>query len=118
MAEETFAEVILANLIGNADKYSSPGDPIDVTLVDSGNEVEFHVSDRGPGVEPAELGLLFDSFYRSKRTAELPGKGLGLSICKRLVEAQGGRIWAELRRGGGLEVTFTLPSGEPREENE
>jgi signal transduction histidine kinase len=74
--------------------------------------VAFRVLDTGPGVEPSELELIFDSFYRSERTAHLPGKGLGLSICKRLTEAQGGQIWARLRPTGGLEVGFSIPKSD------
>jgi signal transduction histidine kinase len=75
------------------------------------------VQDNGRGIDEAELPQIFESFYRSKDAAErASGSGLGLTVCKRLVEAMGGRIWASNRPEGGLEVGFTLrmaPSGQP-----
>jgi K+-sensing histidine kinase KdpD len=110
LAEPLFLEQILRNLVENADKYGAGNEPIELTFEDAEAEVQFRVLDRGPGVEPDELPLLFDSFYRSANTSHLPGKGLGLAICRRLVEVQGGAIWARLRTGGGLEVGFSLPT--------
>jgi two-component system sensor histidine kinase KdpD len=109
-ADPTYLEHILGNLLSNADKYSPSGCPITLAVEEKDGKVLFHIVDRGPGVDPAELELIFDSFYRSPRTSHLPGKGLGLAICKRLVEAQGGTIHARLAVGGGLEVVFSLPS--------
>jgi len=109
LAEPTFLEEILMNLVGNADKYSPDGEAFEVLLERRGGGISFHILDTGPGVDEVELPRIFDSFYRSARTAQLPGKGLGLAICKRLVEVQGGEIWAKARPGGGLEVGFTLP---------
>lgn len=108
-ANETYLEQVIANLLENADKYSPPEQVVDLTVERQGDRVVFRVLDRGPGVAPEELSLIFDSFYRSERTSQLPGKGLGLAICKRLVEVQGGNIWARSRLGGGLEVGFSLP---------
>jgi signal transduction histidine kinase len=68
------------------------------------------VRDRGPGVDPAELNLIFNSFYRSPRTAVgRPGKSLGLTVCKRLLEVMGGSIEARPRMGGGLVIQVVLP---------
>jgi K+-sensing histidine kinase KdpD len=108
-ADRTYLQHILTNLLSNADKYSPPDAPIGLVVQENDSAVEFHVLDQGLGVEVGELDMIFDSFYRSPRTAQLPGKGLGLAICKRLTEAQGGRIWANLRPGGGMEVAFSLP---------
>jgi K+-sensing histidine kinase KdpD len=114
-----FLEQILRNLVENADKYTAGDEAIQLMVEDASDEVQLRVLDRGPGVDPDELPLLFDSFYRSANTAHLPGKGLGLAICRRLVEAQRGRIWASLRPGGGLEVGFSLPTqGEARQGSE
>ena len=68
------------------------------------------VYDRGPGIEPSEIEAVFQPFYRSDRTAYVAeGIGIGLSVCKRLVEAMDGAIWAEARPGGGTEFGFSLP---------
>ncbi|HEY7269179.1 MAG TPA: GAF domain-containing protein [Dehalococcoidia bacterium] len=109
-AEPTYIEQVVQNLLSNADKYSPAGAPIDVRVDRREDEVRVAVRDRGSGIAPEELNLIFDSFYRSSKTsATAPGKGLGLTVCKRLIEAQNGRIWARNREGGGLEVGFALP---------
>ncbi|HLF71210.1 MAG TPA: ATP-binding protein [Dehalococcoidia bacterium] len=109
-AGPTYLEQVAVNLIENADKYSPPGVSIDIGVRETRGEVEVTVRDRGPGLREDELELVFDSFYRSERTSgKAQGKGLGLAVCRRLVEAHGGRIWAKSRPGGGLEVGFALP---------
>lgn len=110
LAETTYVHQVLNNLITNADKYSDSGLPIEVELSVQDGESVVRVLDRGPGVAPEEMDQIFDSFYRSQRTArQAQGKGLGLTVCKRLIEAMAGRIWASPREGGGLEVGFALP---------
>jgi signal transduction histidine kinase len=110
LAETTYVQQVLTNLISNADKYSDSGLPIEVELRAENGEGIVRVLDRGPGVPPNEIDQIFESFYRSKRTAkQATGKGLGLTVCKRLIEAMSGRIWARPRDGGGLEVGFALP---------
>jgi signal transduction histidine kinase len=97
--------------LSNADKYSPEGLPIEMyAALDDSDRLIISVLDRGRGVSPKEIKDIFQRFYRSSRTAtRTSGIGLGLTICKRLVEAQGGQIWARPREGGGLEVHFTLP---------
>ena len=89
LAEPTYVEQILRNLMSNAEKYSPPESPVEAE-------------------EEAEA--VFERFYRSRQTPRRArGMGMGLTVCKRLVEAQRGRIWLAPRDGGGLEVSFTLP---------
>ncbi|HZP58054.1 MAG TPA: ATP-binding protein, partial [Dehalococcoidia bacterium] len=110
-AEPTYFEQIVRNLLSNADKYSPPGAPIEVTARPDGTAaVVVSVADRGKGIPPEEMGLIFRTFFRSPRTsAQASGAGIGLAVCKRLVEVQGGRIWARAREGGGTEFGFSLP---------
>lgn len=106
-------EEVLINLLENATKYTSPGSPIDLSVAFEAWEVTISVADRGPGIPFGEEARIFDKFYRTgpKRTR---GVGLGLAICRGIVEAHGGRIWAENRIDGGAIFRFTLPvAGEP-----
>ncbi len=109
--EPTYFRQVVANLVGNAHKYSPPKEPIEVWIQCGATEAAVSVLDRGVGVSPEELNLIFDSFYRSAGTADFPGNGLGLAICKRFVEAMDGQISARLRPGRGLAVQFTIPTG-------
>jgi signal transduction histidine kinase len=111
VAEVSYVQQVLQNLLSNANKYSPANTPILVTVSPEDSEVHISVSDEGPGVAEDELAYIFDSFFRSQTAKGMAqGKGLGLTVCKRLVEAQGGRIWASNRSAGGLEVIFTLRS--------
>jgi len=109
-AEPHYLEQILRNLLSNADKYSPSANPIEVEACRRDDEADISVLDRGLGIPPEEIEFIFDRFYRSERTAtQAAGIGLGLTVCKRLAEAQAGRIWARPREGGGLQVGVTLP---------
>jgi PAS domain S-box-containing protein len=109
-ASPTYFDQVLANLLSNAEKYSPGGTPIDVSARLHDGEVEIRVLDRGPGISDEEVEHVFRPFYRSEKTAATAaGAGLGLAVCKRLVDAQGGRIWAARREGGGTEFGFALP---------
>jgi signal transduction histidine kinase len=106
---------VMLNLLNNSAKYAEKGTEATVTIsTTSPNEVRVAVADKGPGIEPDELETVFESFYRSKsaRRTRVPGSGLGLSIARGLVEAQGGKIWAESRIGEGSTFIFTLPLAE------
>ncbi|RPJ45431.1 MAG: sensor histidine kinase KdpD, partial [Chloroflexi bacterium] len=103
---------VLINLLDNASKYSTPGDPITITARTAGKQVEVAVKDCGMGIPPEDLDRIFDKFYRVQRQEATAGTGLGLSICRGIVEAHGGRIWAENNPGNGVTVTFTLPAPE------
>ena len=108
----TFLERIIENLISNAVKYSQPPASVEIgaALAQDG-KVVIKVSDHGIGVADSEIARIFDSFYRSNESSgAVAGHGVGLAVCKRLVEALSGTIAARHRDGGGLEVSFTVPA--------
>ena len=76
-------------------------------------EAERLVTDRGPGLPPGEEARVFEKFHRAASGSVAGGSGLGLTICRGIVTAHGGRIWAENRAGGGAVFRFTLPFGGP-----
>jgi signal transduction histidine kinase/GAF domain-containing protein len=102
---------VMINLLTNAAKYADKETETTVTVSIDEHEVRVEVADKGPGIEQNELEAVFESFYRSKtaRISRVSGSGLGLSIAKGFVEAQGGRIWAESTVGEGSRFMFTLP---------
>jgi two-component system sensor histidine kinase KdpD len=103
---------VLVNLIDNALKYSPPGSPIQICTRPSDGEVAIEVADQGIGIPAEDLERVFQKFYRVQRPDNVTGTGLGLSISKGLVEAHGGRIWAQNRPGGGAVITVALPLSE------
>lgn len=106
---------VLINLLENAVKYTPPGSSIEVSAFADSCEATIEVADRGPGLPPGEERLVFDKFYRAK-PGSAQGVGLGLTICRSILDAHGGRIWAENREGGGAVFRFTLPfEGTPPE---
>jgi PAS domain S-box-containing protein len=110
LADPDRVERILVNLLANALKYSAPGSPVTVSLYRRDGEVVTAVSDLGPGIPPGELPRIFQRFYRGRVTSVRgEGLGLGLHITKGLVEALGGRIWAESEVGVGSTFSFSLP---------
>ncbi|TME28879.1 MAG: hypothetical protein E6I66_12080 [Chloroflexi bacterium] len=110
IGEARFAQ-ILDNLISNAMKYSRPAAPIVVTIAVEGGHGMVGVADQGIGIPPDDLARVFDRFYRVGGTADaVAGQGLGLSICKEIVTAHGGKIWVESAGSGhGSTFSFTLP---------
>ena len=102
---------VLRNLVDNAVKYSPLGGPISIAVRGSEGELVVSVTDQGLGIEPDHLDRIFDRFYQvdSASTREVGGSGLGLSICRAIVEAHGGRIWAKSQPGIGSTFYFTLP---------
>lgn len=105
-----WTERVLANLLGNAAKYSPRGSTVTVVVDAGAREVQVTVLDEGAGIAPVELERLFEPFYRSPSVREsVPGAGLGLTVCRRIVESMGGRIWARPRPVGGAEVGFAVP---------
>jgi signal transduction histidine kinase len=100
---------ILDNLIGNAQKYSGSGGAITVSVQVDGGSARLTVADTGPGISQDELPHLFERFYRGDRTSATSGLGLGLYIVRMLIEAHGGRVWAESEPGEGTRIQVELP---------
>lgn len=106
-------ERVFCNLLENAAKYSPTGSAIEIGVTAGSGQMEITVSDRGPGFSRVDDATLFDMFVRGETESAKPGVGLGLAICRAIVEAHDGSIAAANRPQGGACVTFTLPLGEP-----
>lgn len=105
------AELAVGNLLDNAIKYSSPGQEVTVRAGPSEKGVFLQVEDQGPGVDPQELGRIFDRFYRpdQARARGTGGAGLGLALVREVAELHDGWVQAERAQGGGLQVTMWFP---------
>ena len=101
---------VFLNLLSNAQKYTPPEGSLKIAAAAESGNIVFGVADSGPGVGEEELPYLFDRFYRASSSEGVAGSGMGLAICKRLIEALGGQIRAENRKEGGLSVSFSLPA--------
>jgi signal transduction histidine kinase len=104
---------VLENLVANAEKFTKAGGRITVGAAPAEGAVVFSVADTGPGIDPEELPHIFDKSGRA-RIADRRGTGLGLPIVKGIVEAHGGRVWVESRRGAGSTFFFTVPRAPTR----
>jgi signal transduction histidine kinase len=104
---------VVGNLLDNALKYSPPGSPVAVSLTVTGGEACLRVEDGGVGIAPDERDRIFAPFYRTSRTRDVPGTGLGLHISRRLAEQHGGRLWLEQSRDPGSVFTLALPLADP-----
>jgi len=111
LADRDRVAEVLANLLDNADQYSPRGQAVAIEVRADQTEVTLSVRDAGPGLLRADLERVFDKYYRADNSDSQVayGYGLGLFICRSLVEAQGGRIWAENTPQGGALFSFTLP---------
>lgn len=110
IAEEREIAQLFQNLIGNALKYRSKATPeIHIHAVVSGESWQFSVADNGIGVEPEYRERIFGIFKRLHTREEYSGTGIGLAICKRIIDQLGGRIWAEPTPGQGCTICFTIP---------
>ena len=109
-------EEVLTNLVDNAIKYSPKGGRIAVTGRANGENVEVTVSDEGIGIPRRELGRVFERFRRGENSQvqKVRGMGVGLYICKSIIEAHGGKIEVSSEAGKGSEFTFTLPLNRER----
>ena len=102
----------LSNMLSNAIKFTPQGGTVRLYVTRTENEVLVSVSDTGVGISRADLPHVFDRFWRSRETTT-KGAGLGLSIARGIIDAHGGRMWAESELGVGTTVTFALPIAEP-----
>jgi signal transduction histidine kinase len=108
--EERLVQV-LSNLLGNALRFSERGKEVSVEARVAGQVVEISVRDAGPGIPATELPRIFERYWTVRRNAPKGGTGLGLAIARGIVEAHGGRLWAESVPGAGSTFRFTIPVG-------
>ena len=106
-------ERVLVNLLENASKYTPPGSKITLSAEVVADQLSVSVSDNGPGLPAGREEAVFQKFTRGERESATPGVGLGLSICRAIIESHQGRIVATQRPGGGARFSFTLPLGNP-----
>jgi two-component system phosphate regulon sensor histidine kinase PhoR len=108
-ADQTRLEQVLVNLIHNAVKFTQPGGEVVLLAEPAEGAVWFVVRDTGSGISADDLSRIFERFYKSDRSRSGGGTGLGLSIARHIVEAHGGRIWAESRQEEGSSFFFSIP---------
>jgi two-component system, OmpR family, sensor histidine kinase KdpD len=106
-------ERVLVNLLENASKYTPPGSRITLAAEVVADQLSVSVSDNGPGLPAGREEAVFQKFTRGERESATPGVGLGLAICRAIIESHQGRIVATHRPGGGARFSFTLPLGNP-----
>jgi len=110
--DRNYLEQVFINLLDNAVKYTPEGGEISISAVEKGQrEIQVSIQDNGIGIPQEDLSRIFERFYRvdKGRSQELGGTGLGLSIVKHIIQAHGGRVWAESQLGKGSTFYFTLP---------
>jgi two-component system sensor histidine kinase KdpD len=111
--DDVLVEQVLVNLLDNTLKYTPPRSPIEVIATATDESLTIEIADHGPGLPPGEEDRVFEKFYRGESVGAR-GAGLGLAICRGIVRAHGGRIWAQNLPGGGVAFLFTLPLGAAR----
>ena len=108
---------VVTNLVNNAMQYTPEPMPIEISVRLGAGAIIVSVRDHGPGIPPHRVARIFEKFYRAEHTGSVAGSGIGLTISKGLVEAHGGRMWAESRLGEGTTVSFSLPTGGERDDS-
>jgi len=106
-------ERVLVNLLENAGKYTPTGSPIEIDAQRENDNVVMTLNDRGPGLPLGREEAIFEKFERGNREGATSGVGLGLAICRAIMQAHGGTIRGETRESGGARFVLTLPCGEP-----
>jgi K+-sensing histidine kinase KdpD len=107
-ADQTLLQQVIINLVENATRYTPAGSPIRITADRVTDGVEISITDSGAGVPAGQEEAIFEKFHRAG-TSAAGGMGLGLTICRGIVKAHGGRIWCENRKEGGASFRFVLP---------
>jgi two-component system, NtrC family, sensor histidine kinase KinB len=109
-ADESKVAWVLINLLSNAIRFTPSDGKVTLRIVSNGGKVEFSVADTGVGIEPQNLSRIFDKFFQAStnKAEHHTGVGLGLAISKEIIEAHGGKIWAESEIGKGSTFRFTL----------
>jgi two-component system sensor histidine kinase KdpD len=111
--DATLIERVLVNLLENAAKYTPIDSVIEVSAKVAGDYVQVSVADSGPGIESGKEQAIFKKFVRGVAESSIPGLGLGLAICRIIVEIHRGKIWVEKSPHGGAQFAFALPRGTP-----
>ena len=108
----TSIEQVVSNLLGNATKYmgDQPAPRIEIGMRPRGAFVECRVKDNGIGIDPRYHEKIFEIFQRLHNREQYPGTGIGLAVCRRIVERHGGRIWVESEEGKGSTFYFMIPA--------
>ncbi len=111
LVDEVKIRRVFTNIVENSFKYAGENCELSVETFLQGEFILFQICDNGIGVPEEQLGKVFDRFYRAEvsRSRERGGTGLGLTICRSIVEGHGGKIWAKQNAGGGLCISFTIP---------
>jgi two-component system, OmpR family, sensor histidine kinase KdpD len=107
--DDLLVQQVLVNLLENAARHTPAGTPIEVSARHDGDSIVIEVADCGPGLPPGDPNRLFEKFYRAGSAKTHTGAGLGLAICRGIVQLHGGKIQAENRTGGGAVFRFSLP---------
>jgi two-component system sensor histidine kinase KdpD len=110
--DDVLIEQVFVNLLENAVKYTPADCPLRIIATASDRQVTVEVADHGPGLPRGDETRVFEKFYRAGDSRG--GAGLGLAICRGIVQAHGGRIWAQNLPEGGVAFLFTLPLPETR----
>lgn len=109
LCDNSLIEEVLINLIDNAIKFTPPESPITIQIDTTAYNVIVSIEDRGPGIMPDEVNKLFEKYYRGRQLTTERGLGLGLAICKMIIELHGGDIWAVSNKETGATFRFSLP---------